>query len=49
MIQWYRTYSRQDFKLEFLDYELYDKNINGKEIIWYLDEEIKLFVAGEII
>ena len=48
MVIWYRTFSRQDFKLGFLDLELYDKQCDSKEIIRYLEGEIESAVAGSL-
>jgi len=48
VIHWYRTFSRKEFQLEFLDLDIYDRKINSKEIIIYLEEQIKKFIAGEI-
>jgi hypothetical protein len=44
MIQWYRSYSRQDVKLGMLDLDIYDKKIDIAKMINYLDAEIKQFV-----
>lgn len=48
IIQWHNTFSRQEFKLEFLDFEVYDKNLESRKIIAYLEKEIKEFIEREI-
>lgn len=45
IIQWYRSYSRQETKLGVLDLDLYDKKIDVSEMIRYLDTEVKKFMA----
>ncbi|MDP3732513.1 MAG: nucleotidyl transferase AbiEii/AbiGii toxin family protein [Candidatus Omnitrophota bacterium] len=44
MVHWYQTYSRQDTKLALLDMDIYDKNFDSKDMITYLDGEIKKFI-----
>jgi len=44
MVQWYRSFSRQEFKLGFLDLEIYDKNLDGRKVIAYIENEIENFV-----
>jgi predicted nucleotidyltransferase component of viral defense system len=44
IIQWYRSYSRQDVKLDVFDLDIYDKNFDASDMIRYLDAEIKLFI-----
>lgn len=48
VIQWHHTFSRQEFKLGFLDFELYDKKLDSQQIINCLEGEIKKFLKGEI-
>lgn len=48
IIHWYRTFSRRDFKLGLLDLDIYDKSIDPKEIIIYLENQIKSFIAKQI-
>ncbi len=48
IIHWYRTFSRGDFKLAFLDLDIYDRSIDSKEIIIYLEKQIKSFIAKQI-
>jgi len=44
MVKWYRSFSRQDFKIDFLDFEIYDKKLDAVSIIRYLEEEINKFM-----
>lgn len=46
IIQWYQTFSRQELKIGLLDLDIYDKDIDGKEMIVYLENEIKEFIKG---
>ena len=48
MIHWYRTFSRQGLKLALLELDIYDKSFNSKEMIIYLENEIKLFMREVI-
>ncbi len=48
MIHWYRTFSRQELKLALLDLDIYDKKFNAKEMIIYLEDEIKQFTKEAI-
>ena len=48
MVKWYRSFSRQDFKIDFLDYEIYDKKLDAVSIIRYLEEEINEFMAEQV-
>lgn len=43
MVLWYRTFSRQDFKLDYLDLEPYDKKLDSSKIITALEQEIEKF------
>ena len=43
LIHWYRTFSRQDLKLSLLDLDIYDKNFDPREMIIYLEGQIKKF------
>jgi len=47
-VHWYRTFSRREFQLDFLDLDIYEKKIGSKEIIIYLENQIKKFIADEI-
>jgi predicted nucleotidyltransferase component of viral defense system len=44
MIEWYRSYSRQETKLGALDLEIYERDFDVSELIRYLDAEIKKFM-----
>ncbi len=48
MIHWYRTFSRQDLKLSLLDLDIYDKNFNSRDMIEYIEREIKKFMEAVI-
>ncbi len=48
MIQWYRSYSRQELRINVLDLDIYDKKFDSSIMIQYLDEEIKKYMK-EII
>ncbi len=48
MVTWYRTYSRQDLKINILDLDIYDKKFDSSKMIKYLDDEIKEFVREQI-
>jgi predicted nucleotidyltransferase component of viral defense system len=44
MVHWYRSFPRQDMKLSLLDLDIYDRGFNAKEMISYLENEIKEFI-----
>jgi predicted nucleotidyltransferase component of viral defense system len=44
MAHWYQTFSRQDLKIALLDLDIYDTKFNSREMIIYLENEIKRFV-----
>lgn len=46
IVQWYQTFSRQEVKIGLLDLDIYDKTIGGREMIAYLEKEIKEFIRG---
>jgi len=46
IVHWYRTFSRQDLKLALLDLDIYDKQFDSREMIVYLEDEIKKFAKG---
>ena len=48
MVQWYRTFSRQEFKLEFLNMDIYNRKLTAPQIIVYLENEIKKFITEVI-
>ena len=45
MVHWYRSFSRQDLKLSLLDLDIYDKKFNAREMVIYLEKEIKTFIS----
>ena len=49
LIQWYRSFSRQEFKLDFLDINIYDSKLNSLEVIRYLEREIESFIQEELL
>ncbi|GEM_PF-365912 len=48
MVTWYRSYSRQDLKINILDLDIYDNKFDSSRIIKHLDDEIKEFIRGQI-
>lgn len=46
IVHWYRTFSRRDLKLALLDLDIYDKQFDSREMIVYLEDEIKKFAKG---
>lgn len=48
IVRWYQTFSRQEFKLGFLDFDLYDKGLNSVRVIKHMEKEIKEFIKGEV-
>lgn len=44
IIHWYRTYSRQDYKLALLDLDIYDKNFSPRDMVVHIDKEIGKFI-----
>jgi hypothetical protein len=48
VVHWYRTFSRQDLKIGLLDLEIYDKKFDAREMIVYLENEIKKFMQKAI-
>ena len=46
VVHWYRTFSRQDLKLALIDLDIYDKQFDSREMIVYLEDEIKKFAKG---
>ena len=48
MIHWYRTFSRQELKLALMDLDIYDTGFNVRDMIVYLENEIKQFI-NEVI
>jgi predicted nucleotidyltransferase component of viral defense system len=45
IISWYRHFSRQEFKLNYLELDLYDQGANSREVIRHLEGEIQAFIA----
>ena len=48
MVHWYRTFSREDLKLAIIDMDIYDLNFNSREMVVYLENEIKQFIREVI-
>ncbi len=48
MVHWYRTFSRQEIKLALMDMDIYDSSFDSKEMVRYLEEEIKRFAKAVI-
>jgi predicted nucleotidyltransferase component of viral defense system len=48
LVEWYRSYSRQETRLGALDLEIYDPDFDVSAMIRYLDAEIKRFMGGVI-
>jgi predicted nucleotidyltransferase component of viral defense system len=48
IVHWYRTFSREDLKLALIDMDIYDQNFNSREMIVYLENEIKQFIREVI-
>jgi len=48
IIQWHRSYPRQELKLDLLDLDIYLPDFDIAELIQYFDKEIDLFIAEEI-
>ena len=46
IVHWYRTFSRQGLRLALLDLEIYDRQFNSKEMIRYLEDEVKRFARS---
>lgn len=49
MVYWYQEFSRQDLKLALLDLDIYDKKFKAREMIVYLENEIKNFMKEELL
>jgi predicted nucleotidyltransferase component of viral defense system len=49
IVQWQKTYSRQEFKLGFLDYDIYDKKLDCSQIIIYLDNEVQKYIQAVVL
>lgn len=48
IVHWYRTFPRQEIKLSLLDLDIYDKQFDSKEMVIYLEDEIKKFTDEAI-
>lgn len=48
MVQWYRKFSRRELKLKMLDLDIYKGDFDSKEMIIYLENEIKKFIKGVV-
>lgn len=48
IVHWYRTFSRQELKLALMDLDIYDPQFNSREMIRYLENEIKRFTQAII-
>jgi len=48
MVHWYRRFSRQGLKLALLDLNIYDPQFNSRDMIVYLESEIKQFMQEVI-
>lgn len=44
IIHWFRTFSRQELKLALMDLDIYDTEFDSREMIVYLEDEVKLFI-----
>lgn len=48
MVHWYRTFSRQDLKLDLVDMDIYEQHFDAGEMIRYLESEMKQFIKKVI-
>jgi predicted nucleotidyltransferase component of viral defense system len=48
IIDWYQTFSRHDVKAGLLDLDIYDKKFDAREMIIYLENEIKKFMKDVV-
>lgn len=44
IVHWFRTFSRRELKLALIDLDIYDAEFDSREMIVYLENEIKLFI-----
>lgn len=44
MVHWFRSFSRQELKLSLMDLDIYNKKFDSREMIAYLEKEIKQFI-----
>lgn len=48
IVHWYRTFPRQELKLALMDLEIYDLKFDSREMIRYLENEVRRFAQGVI-
>lgn len=48
IVHWYRSFSRQELKLSLLDLDIYDRKFDSKQMIIYLENEIKKFTKDAV-
>jgi len=48
VVHWYRTFSRQELKLALMGLDIYDTEFNARELVSYLEDEIKQFAKEAI-
>lgn len=48
MVHWYRTFSRQDLKLDMVDMDIYEQHFDASKMIQYLESEMKQFIKKVI-
>ncbi|MFA5389291.1 MAG: nucleotidyl transferase AbiEii/AbiGii toxin family protein [Candidatus Omnitrophota bacterium] len=41
IVHWYRTFSRQELKLALMELDIYDTEFNARELVIYLENEVK--------
>lgn len=49
MVHWYQTFSRQDLKMDLLDLDIYDNNFDARNMIVYLENEIKKLIEQVLL
>jgi len=45
IVHWYRNFSRQELKLGLLDMDIYDRGFDAREMVIYIEKEIKDFIT----
>jgi len=48
IIDWYQTFSRHELKMGLLDLDIYDKKFDAREMIIYIECEIKKFMKEAV-
>ncbi len=48
VVHWYRTFSRQELKLALMGLDIYDTEFNARELVIYLENEVKQFAKEAI-